>query len=229
MRGDGVRVRPAAVAGRFYPGDPDALAALVDALLAKAPPSGHHRRPAALVAPHAGFRFSGPVAAAAYAHLALWRGDVTRVIVLGPAHFTPLHGMALPSVEAFDTPLGPIPVDADARGVAAGLSGVVIDDEPHASEHAIETQLPFLTGGVPVCPLSVGGHGGRREARRSTLLGAPGTGGGVSGAGSRAGAGEGRGTEARRRVVGREAAGWSWAGPGVSPPARVGAARGTGT
>ena len=80
MRGDGVWVRPAAVAGRFYPGDPDALAALVDALLAKAPPSGHHRRPVALVAPHAGFRFSGPVAAAAYAPLAPWRGECTPAI-----------------------------------------------------------------------------------------------------------------------------------------------------
>ena len=69
-----MRVRPTAVAGRFYPGDADVLAALVDAMLAKAPPSGHHRRPVALVAPHAGFRFSGPVAAAAYAHLTLWRG-----------------------------------------------------------------------------------------------------------------------------------------------------------
>ena len=144
MWGDGVHLRPAAVAGRFYPGDPDALSALVDALLAAAPPSRHHRRPVALVAPHAGFRFSGLVAAAAHAHLSPWRGDVARVIVLGPAHFTPLQGMALPSVDALDTPLGPVPVDADARRVAAGLSGVVIDDVPHASEHAIETQLPFL-------------------------------------------------------------------------------------
>ena len=74
-----------------------------------------HVRPVAVVAPHAGFRFSGPVAATAYAHLASWRGEVASVVVLGPAHFTPLRGMAIPSVEAFDTPLGPIPVDADAR------------------------------------------------------------------------------------------------------------------
>jgi AmmeMemoRadiSam system protein B len=84
------------------------------------------------------------VAAAAYAHLSSWRGYVRRVVVLGPAHFTPLHGMAIPSVGAFATPLGPVPVDADARAVAAGLSTVVVDDEPHASEQAIETQLPFL-------------------------------------------------------------------------------------
>jgi AmmeMemoRadiSam system protein B len=149
-----------AVAGRFYPDDPDVLAALVDALLAKAPPSWHRARPVALVAPHAAFRFSGAVAATAYAHLSPWRGDVARVVVLGPAHFTPLRGMALPAVEAFATPLGPVPVDADARTVAAGLSAVVIDDEPHVSEHAIETQLPFLVRtvgpGVPLLPVVVG-------------------------------------------------------------------------
>jgi MEMO1 family protein len=78
------------------------------------------------------------VAAAAYAHLAPWRGNVRRVVVLGPAHFTPLQGMALPSVGALATPLGPVRVDADARKVAAGLSAVTVDDEPHASEHAIE-------------------------------------------------------------------------------------------
>jgi hypothetical protein len=160
VRGDGVRVRPVAVAGRFYPDDPDVLAALVDALLAKAPPPRHRARPVALIAPHAAFRFSGPVAATAHAHLSPWRGDVARVVVLGPAHFTPLRGMALPTVEAFATPLGPVPVDSDARTVAAGLSAVVIDDEPHASEHAIETQLPFLVRtlgpGVPLVPIVVG-------------------------------------------------------------------------
>jgi MEMO1 family protein len=180
MWGEGVRVRPAAVAGRFYPGDPDALSALVDALLATAPPSRDHRRPVALVAPHAGFRFSGLVAAAAHAHLASWRGDVARVIVLGPAHLTPLQGMALPSVDALDTPLGPVPVDADARRVAAGLSGVVIDDVPHASEHAIETQLPFLIrtlgSAVRVLPVVVGDTPPPVVATLlSTLLDAPGT------------------------------------------------------
>jgi len=173
---DGVRVRPAAVAGRFYPGDDDALAALVDAMLADVPPPRRRVRPVAVVAPHAGFRFSGPVAAAAYAHLAPWRGEVASVVVLGPAHFTPLHGMAIPSVGAFATPLGPVPVDADARAVAAGLSTVVVDDQPHAGEHAIETQLPFLirTLGPGVPAHRRGRHaavGGRhcpvRPARRS--------------------------------------------------------------
>ncbi|MDT0353023.1 AmmeMemoRadiSam system protein B [Pseudonocardia charpentierae] len=173
-------MRPAAVAGRFYPDDPDALAALVDALLADVPPPRRRSRPVAVVAPHAGFRFSGPVAAAAYADLSSWRGNVGRVVVLGPAHFTPLHGMAIPSVGAFATPLGPVPVDADARAVAAGLSAVVVDDEPHASEHAIETQLPFLIRtlgpGVPVLPVVVGGTPPSAVATLlTTLLGAAGT------------------------------------------------------
>jgi MEMO1 family protein len=108
-------------------------------MLAKAPPSRQRPWPVAVVAPHAGFRFSGPVAATAYAHLSPWRGKVARVAVLGPAHVTPLRGMALPSVEAFATPLGPVAVDANARTVAAGLPAVVVDDQPHATEHAIET------------------------------------------------------------------------------------------
>jgi len=180
MGGDGVLARPAAVAGRFYPNDPDTLAGLVDALLAAAPPPRRRRRPVAVVAPHAGFRYSGRVAATAYAHLAPWRGDVAGVVVLGPAHFTPLHGMALPSVDAYATPLGPVAVDADARTVAAGSSDVVVDDEPHASEHAIETQLPFLIrtlgSAVPVLPVVVGTTPPAAVATLlSTLLDTPGT------------------------------------------------------
>ena len=180
MERDGVRVRPAAVAGRFYPGDPDALAALVDALLADVPPPRRRVRPVAVVAPHAGFRFSGPVAATAYAHLAPWRGEVASVVVLGPAHFTPLRGMAIPSVGAFATPLGPVPVDADARAIAEGLPFVVVDDEPHAVEHSIETQLPFLIralgAGVRVLPVAVGDTPPSAVAALlSTLLGAAGT------------------------------------------------------
>ena len=180
MWGDGVRVRPAAVAGRFYPGDPDALAALVDALLADVPLPRRRVRPVAVVAPHASFRFSGPVAATAYAHLAPWRGEVASVVVLGPAHFTPLRGMAIPSVGAFATPLGPVPVDADGRAVVAGLSAVVVDDEPHAAEHAIETQLPFLIRalgpGVPALPIVVGDTPPSAVAALlSTVLGAAGT------------------------------------------------------
>jgi AmmeMemoRadiSam system protein B len=151
--------RPAAVAGRFYPADPVELAALVDRLLAAVTPRPDPggRRPVALVAPHAGYRYCGTVAAAAYARLA---GSAGRVVVLGPAHFVPLTGCAVPSVDAFATPLGPVQLDAQARRLAVALPGVAVDDRPHAAEHAVETQLPFLirTLGpdVRVLPVLVG-------------------------------------------------------------------------
>jgi MEMO1 family protein len=137
-----MKLRPAAVAGRFYPADPTALATLVDALLAAAAPTG--RRPAALIAPHAGYRYCGAVAAAAYAQLADRRAAVTRVVVLGPAHFVQLDGMAVPAVDAFATPLGPVPLDTAARRAVLDLPAVALADHPHAAEHSIETQLPFL-------------------------------------------------------------------------------------
>jgi len=153
-----VRQRPAAVAGRFYPADSAALATSVDALLAAARPLG--RRPVALIAPHAGFQFSGAVAATAYAQLAGCRAEITRVIVLGPAHFVALTGMAVPEVDAFDTPLGPVPIDVAARQVALRQPAVTAADRPHAAEHAIEMQLPFLIRGldadVHVLPVLVG-------------------------------------------------------------------------
>jgi MEMO1 family protein len=153
-----VGVRPAAVAGLFYPADPLALAESVDALVAATPPSG--TRPVALIAPHAGYRFSGAVAGAAYAQLVPFRAQVARVVVVGPAHFLPLTGMAVPRADAFATPLGPVPVDRVARRVAHDRLGASMTDAPHAEEHAIETQLPFLQRvldpDVPVLPVLVG-------------------------------------------------------------------------
>ncbi len=155
-----MRVRPAAVAGRFYPADPPALAALVDELLRTVSPEPDRPPPVAVIAPHAGYQYSGSVAATAYAHLAARRDEVTRVVVLGPAHFVPLRGMAVPSVDAFATPLGPVEVDADARTAATGFPEVEVDDRPHAGEHALETQLPFLLRAlgpsVRVLPVLVG-------------------------------------------------------------------------
>jgi MEMO1 family protein len=98
------------------------------------------------------------VAATAYAAITPWAGEVSRVVILGPAHFAPLQGMAVPSVDAFATPLGLVAVDREARSRA--LTAVVVDDEPHAYEHAIETQLPFLLRclrpGIRVLPVLVG-------------------------------------------------------------------------
>jgi hypothetical protein len=152
------RPRPSAVAGLFYPGAATELAAEVDALLAAAPPvSG--AEPRAIVAPHAGYVFSGPVAATAYAAL---RGGFRRlrsVALLGPAHFVPLGGSVVPAADAWATPLGELRIDARLRA-AAVAAGAVVDDGPHAREHAVEVQLPFLqrlAADVPeVLPVCVG-------------------------------------------------------------------------
>ncbi|MGR6964059.1 AmmeMemoRadiSam system protein B [Geodermatophilus sp. URMC 61] len=156
-----MQVRPPAVAGRFYPADREELRGLVDRLLGEVRGRGRGRGrpvlPAAVVAPHAGYQYSGAVAATAYARLP---DAVSRVVLLGPAHFWPLDGMAVPTVDAFATPLGDVRVDDDARTAAAALPAVAVDDRPHDGEHSLETQLPFLQrvlGAVPaVLPVLVG-------------------------------------------------------------------------
>jgi len=143
-----LRVRPPAVAGTFYPADPTELDSMVradlDSAVARRPADDRRPAPHALVVPHAGYVFSGPVAASAYARVMPRRGEVTRVVLLGPNHRVPLRGMALPSVDALATPLGLVPVDADARDALDGRPGVTIDDRPDAEEHSLEVHLPFL-------------------------------------------------------------------------------------
>jgi AmmeMemoRadiSam system protein B len=156
-------VRPAAVAGAFYPASPEALRRALDDAFADAappPPTGPGApAPKALVVPHAGYIYSGAVAASAYLRLAPARGTVERVVLLGPSHRVPLEGMAVSSADAFATPLGPVPVDTAARERALTVPGVVVDDAPHALEHSLEVQLPFVhavLGDVPVLPIVVG-------------------------------------------------------------------------
>ncbi len=153
------RRRPAAVAGAFYPGDAGELAAEVDALL-DAAPAWAGPAPKALVVPHAGYVYSGPVAASGYATIRAARGRVTRVVLLGPAHFVPVRGIAAPGTDAFVTPLGDVPIDADARSAALELPGVLVDDAAHAREHSLEVHLPFLQrilgDGFSLAPFVVG-------------------------------------------------------------------------
>lgn len=135
-------VRPAAVAGMFYPDDPTALTAAVHAYLRAASP-GAVERPKALIVPHAGYIYSGPVAAQAYVQLGA-AGGISRVVLLGPTHRVPLRGLALPRAQAFATPLGVVPVDEPGCALAAALPQVSSNAEAHAFEHSLEVQLPFL-------------------------------------------------------------------------------------
>ncbi|MCV2489430.1 AmmeMemoRadiSam system protein B [Geodermatophilus sp. YIM 151500] len=173
-------VHPAAVAGTFYPADPAELAALVDDLLAAARPAARPPRPVAVVSPHAGYRWSGAVAAAAHAVLGAWRDGIRRVVLLGPAHVVPLRGMAVPGADAAATPLGPVQVDDDLRTAATAAAAVAVDDRPHTGEHSLETQLPFLQRalgpGVRVLPVLVGDTPPVTVAALlGTLLALPGT------------------------------------------------------
>ncbi len=152
-------VRPAAVAGLFYPDDPETLASTVDDLLAASPVGDASAAPEALIAPHAGYVYSGATAALAHATLRPRADRVRRVLLLGPAHRVWLRGLAAPSSEGFATPLGVVPVDRAALECLAGLPQVSVRDDAHAAEHALEVQLPFLQrtlGEVPIVPLVVG-------------------------------------------------------------------------
>jgi len=153
-------VRPAAVAGMFYPGNARALTDEVDELLggaeALAPRVGF---PKAIVVPHAGYIYSGGVAASAYDAVRAARGIVRRVVLLGPVHRVPVRGLATVSDAAFATPLGEVPIDRDALDSLADLPQVVTSDAAHALEHSLEVQLPFLQktlGSFKLVPFAVG-------------------------------------------------------------------------
>jgi AmmeMemoRadiSam system protein B len=152
-------VREPAVAGAFYPGGRSALRALIRELLRAQGTPGTDRAPKALIVPHAGYVYSGPVAAAAYARLAPWREAITRVVIVGPSHRVALRGLALPQAEAFATPLGEIAVDPEGRRRLRERGDVLFADAPHELEHCIEVQLPFLQtvlAEFTILPLLVG-------------------------------------------------------------------------
>lgn len=156
-------IRPPAVAGLFYPDDPAALREALNGALEGArsagPPRGPDRQLKAVIAPHAGYLYSGPVAASAYARVEAARQAIRRVVLAGPAHRVPLDTVALSGADAFASPLGELEVDDELRSLAIALPHVVVSDEAHAREHSLEVHLPFLQmalGEVTVLPILVG-------------------------------------------------------------------------
>ena len=150
-------IRQAAVAGTFYPADAGELAEMVDQFMAAAAANGGICK--AIIAPHAGYIYSGPIAASAYAHLRDGKETVQRVILLGPAHRVALRGLAASSAQAFATPLGNVAVDQAAQARILDLPQVRVWDEAHAFEHGLEVHLPFLQRlyqPVSIVPLVVG-------------------------------------------------------------------------
>lgn len=150
-------VRPPAVAGLFYPGDAATLRASVAEYLAATQASG--ATPKAIIVPHAGYVYSGPIAAAAYARISPGRKTITRVVLLGPAHRVAFEGLAVPDAEAFATPLGSVALDRDAIERIMAFPQVRAFNAAHAQEHSLEVHLPFLQevlGDFRLVPLVAG-------------------------------------------------------------------------
>jgi AmmeMemoRadiSam system protein B len=137
-------VRPPAVAGLFYPDDEQELRDAVSAYLAQHRTETAGAPPKALIVPHAGYIYSGGVAAAAYATVARLRDTIRRIVLIGPSHRVYLRGMAAPAASSFATPLGKIEIDGALKSTLLQRSDVVEADAPHAQEHCLEVQLPFL-------------------------------------------------------------------------------------
>ncbi len=138
------RIRPPAVAGSFYPREADKLRDAVGGYLRAAPAHELPAAPKAWIVPHAGYVYSGPVAASAYALLQAQGRGVRRVVLIGPSHRVPLDGIAVPEADAFETPLGTVPIDGEMKAALLRRGDVVESDWPHALEHSLEVQLPFL-------------------------------------------------------------------------------------
>jgi MEMO1 family protein len=162
-------LRPAVVAGKFYPGAPTVLRADVRGYVGDAAarlPEGAGL-PKAVIVPHAGYVYSGAVAGSAYARLAAGREVIRRVVLFGPTHRVPVRGLALPAARAFATPLGDIHVDHEAAAAALALPCVCESDAAHAFEHSLEVQLPFLQeilGEFTIVPFAVGDATNREVA-----------------------------------------------------------------
>lgn len=164
-----MRTRSPAVAGSFYPGDAKTLEAEVEQLLAGAASQGV--APKALIAPHAGFIYSGQVAASAYVEVREKAGKIQRVVLLGPSHHMLFKGIASVAVSSFLTPLGAMTVDGEAIAEAVSLGFVHVSDAAHAPEHCLEVHLPFVQRLFPkasIVPLLTG-DGDGTSARKALI------------------------------------------------------------
>lgn len=152
-------IRPAAVAGSFYPSDPDTLRSMIEGLL-RENQSIATSRPKAIIVPHAGYLFSGPVAAKAYSQLTPYENSIKKILLLGPAHHVGFRGLAVSDANCFETPLGRIPVDVRGVERAFSLPQVCVSGRAHQAEHSLEVQLPFLQHLLPegfeITPLVIG-------------------------------------------------------------------------
>ncbi len=151
-------IRAPAVAGSFYPRSAATLRRTVADLLAAAK-AGERPGRRGVIVPHAGYVYSGTVAAEGFAGVRSPQGGFRRAMIVGPAHFVPFRGIAAPSHTSFETPLGEVPVDVAAVEALSGAGLVCIADEPHGPDHAIEVELPFLQalfGSLPIVPLLFG-------------------------------------------------------------------------
>ncbi len=150
-------LRPPAVAGMFYSNNATQLHAQLQEFLQQA--AGAGPAPKAIIAPHAGYIYSGPIAASAYARLQAVRDVIERVVLLGPSHRVGFRGIAVSGMDAFTTPLGAIPLDHDAVARIRKLPYVSLLEKAHAQEHSLEVHLPFLQevlGAFKLVPLVVG-------------------------------------------------------------------------
>lgn len=151
------RIRHPAVAGSFYPGDRAELSGMVDRFLREAPSFSY--RPPAIISPHAGYIYSGPIAATAFSPFLSGRGEIETVMILSPSHQIPFEGLALCDFDAYSTPLGDLPVATKIQSRLLELPGVSLWNEVHLPEHSLEVQLPFIQrtlGDVSILPVVVG-------------------------------------------------------------------------
>jgi AmmeMemoRadiSam system protein B len=152
-------VREPAVAGFFYPSDPGELRATVHDLLQRSTVSELPTDARTYIVPHAGYIYSGSVAATVYSALTNVARPIRRVVIIGPSHRVYLRGVAVPQADAFRTPLGDIPLDMERKRALIRRGDVILSDTPHTLEHSLEVQLPFLqvlAEGFELLPLVVG-------------------------------------------------------------------------